>query len=322
MPGFYRLSTGVYKKNFGPVNFTQHPQTNYIGRFAPTPSGQLHAGSLLVALASWLDAKANAGLWRLRLDNLDEQRCKPQHAAAIQYQLEQHGLHWDGTVHQQSDFLPEYRNALDSLSDKNLTYFCHCTRAQLAEARRVSGTHNYGRTCADKNLPQGALRFGNPQHTPDMLDFDERIIPNSKNHGNDDFVVRRADGVIGYHLASSVDDQIMGTTHILRGRDLLPSGFCQLALMNVLQIKPPLFIHLGLILDEHGNKMSKQNHAPTLDNKNAYQNLLAALTRLNHPPPTEFTGQKFLDIPSLLDWSVKNWNRQLLPKEDLRTAQK
>lgn len=281
----------------------------YRGRFAPTPSGPLHAGSLVAALGSFLDARAQHGKWLLRIEDIDPPREAPGAAATILRQLEAHGLHWDESAHYQSQHDDAYQAALDSLSEQDLLYYCDCTRRQIkARAPYYTGF------CRDRNraAKNAALRFKNDSP---VLRFDDRL------HGSikldtafacEDFVVKRRDGLWAYQLAVVVDDMRQGISHIVRGSDLLIPSAWQLTLWEALShcdgslngIQPPQLAHLPLVTDASGVKLSKQNHAPPLDNAAAIDNLVQALIWLQLPPPRDISGAS---IESLLAWAVEQW---------------
>lgn len=238
----------------------------YRGRFAPTPSGPLHQGSLQTALASWLAARLRGGEWRLRIDDLDTPRCPPGTAEHIQQQLRDHGLHWDGEPYRQSEHLADYAAARDALLHTGRVYACRCTRAQLAlsQAQGPDGPI-YPATCRSLALPAAAhaLRF---QLADAPVCIDDRALGQQCRTPDamGDFVIWRADAQPGYQLASVVDDRNLGITHIVRGVDLLGSSLRQAALAPLLGLAFPFCHHLPLVCDAEGKKLSKQNGAPAL----------------------------------------------------------
>lgn len=281
----------------------------YRGRFAPTPSGPLHAGSLVAALGSYLDAKAQHGEWRVRIEDIDPPREVAGAADTILRQLEAHGLHWDGCVSYQSRHDDAYEQALHSLQSANCLYYCDCTRRQIkARAPYYTGV------CRDRKVPAAgaALRFKNDYP---VLHFNDRLhgqVQLESAFASEDFVVKRRDGLWAYQLAVVVDDMRQGITHIVRGSDLLiPSGW-QLTLWQALStcdgplsnIAAPSLAHLPLVTGTDGAKLSKQNHAPSLDNNQASANLVAALDWLDLAPPSDLAGA---GVESLLEWAVEQW---------------
>lgn len=260
-----------------------------VGRFAPTPSGPLHFGSLLTALGSWLSARAAGGRWLLRIDDLDRPRVRPQAEATLLRQLEAHGLVWDGAVRRQSEHLPEYAHALQRLRATGWVYACTCTRAQLQQHAAEGEDAVYPGTCRDARhaesdaalrLRVGAepLRIEDPVHGDLRCQLDRDI---------GDFVVRRRDGQFAYQLACAVDEAAQGITEAVRGADLIGSSFRQLHLMRVLGLTPPKYRHLPLVVAADGRKLSKQNEALPIDSAHAARNLRLALQLLGQPAPDE-----------------------------------
>lgn len=245
----------------------------YCGRFAPTPSGPLHFGSLVAAVASYLDAQAHAGRWLVRIEDVDKPRAVAGAADTILTQLDQHGLHWDGEVWYQSERDSAYQDALDQLHAQGLTYYCTCTRKQI----KARGAHYTG-YCRDRQRPAdgSALRFRNDSPTSqfnDRLQGDVRLEPL---FAREDFLLFRRDQLYTYQLAVVVDDHTQGVTDIVRGADLLTATSWQLALWRQLSNREPRFAHVPLALDPSGRKLSKQNHAPALQANNVPQQLGAA----------------------------------------------
>lgn len=288
----------------------------YRGRFAPTPSGPLHRGSLLTALASWLAARQSGGEWWLRIDDLDRPRCVQGAEATIQRQLEAHGLHWDGTPVRQTDHEAEYLAALHRLEQEGLLYPCACTRAVLTVAAR-SGPDGpiYPGTCRTRppaaQLAVNALRLKVPDGTVRWDDGMQGAISRCFPAEAGDFFVRRADRQVGYHLACALDERRMGITEVVRGADLLGSTVQQLALMQALQLSPPRYAHLPVLLGAEGRKLSKQNGAAALqtDPASVHQQLAQGLQQLGMPVPVELHGAP---SATLLEWAIPYWNPRLL----------
>jgi glutamyl-Q tRNA(Asp) synthetase len=287
----------------------------YRGRFAPTPSGQLHLGSLLTALASYLAAKSRGGEWLLRIDDLDAPRCPPGAAARILRQLEAHGLTWDAAVRYQSAHLPEYRQAREELARSGLLYGCRCTRALL---RRQSGEGPdgpvYPGTCRDCGLPTEGLaqRVRLPVEPLCFEDLSRGRLCRDLASEVGDFVVWRADSGPAYQLACAVDEAAQEITEVVRGADLLGSTFRQLWLLDRLGLARPAYRHLPVVVDEQGRKLSKQNRARPLDGREAAANLRRCLEWLGHPPPAELGS-----VGDLLQWGASHWDAARIP----RTAQ-
>lgn len=250
----------------------------YRGRFAPSPTGALHLGSLCTAVASWLDARAAGGSWHLRIEDIDPPREVPGADTAILKCLEAHDLGWDGPVLFQSQRFNAYAAALDQLAQAKLTYPCDCTRRALRERGGP-----YPGTCRVRPSPPPgphAIRFRVPD---EPVCFEDRL------HGrhcetlpsrSGDFVLKRRDGLWAYQLAVVVDDAAQGITDIVRGEDLLDSTARQIALQRALAYPTPRYFHLPLVVDAAGQKWAKQTGAPALDDSQARSNLHRALTLL------------------------------------------
>ncbi len=252
--------------------------TRYIGRFAPTPSGALHFGSLIAALGSYLDARAHSGEWHLRIEDVDPPRVVAGSADSILRTLEAFGFEWDGPVVYQSRRGDAYAAAITQLLDTGLLYGCDCTRKQLKENPRVGVDGPvYPGTCRNRGLPlQGALR---------LRLHDQRIVFNDRLAGRvacnvasecGDFVVRRADGVYTYQLAVTVDDAELGVSHIVRGADLLASTPRQIVLQQALHLPTPAYLHLPVALNAEGGKLSKQTLAAPLRDQDPLPALVQA----------------------------------------------
>lgn len=280
---------------------------NYVGRFAPSPTGPLHLGSLTTAVASYLDARAHRGRWLLRIEDLDPPREVPGAADTIARQLEAHSLHWDGPIHYQSQRLARYADALARLADLGLLYHCTCNRQRLhqlggrydghcraAEARSaLPGQPSALRVCVTS---QPLIEYRDFLGGTERVDLGER----------GDFVVRRRDGLIAYQLAVAVDDAAQGITHVLRGADLVESTPRQIFLLGALRLPRPHYGHAPVVCDALGRKLSKQNHAPALRHRDASANLLWALRWLGLQPDAELAAAT---PDELLQWGTKHWSR-------------
>jgi glutamyl-Q tRNA(Asp) synthetase len=286
---------------------TAEASTAYIGRFAPSPTGPLHLGSLTTALASCLEARVRGGRWRLRIEDVDTSRALPGVADQMLVTLESLGFTWDGPVIRQSARTALYAAAVEQLRSRARIYPCGCSRRQLAESEPGTG---YPGTC--RAGPQGpaphALRF----RMDDRLEvaFDDelqgRCAPPRAALG-DPIVVRR-DTLHAYHLAVVVDDAECGITHVVRGCDLLDSTLWQRQLQQALGLPAPNYLHLPLVTNLDGSKLSKSTHPVALDvgDRDRTRALLyKLLTLLKHKPPTELESA---GIPGLWGWALKNWN--------------
>lgn len=286
----------------------------YCGRFAPTASGPLHLGSLLTALAGFLQARRAGGRWLLRIDDLDGPRCRPEHADTILEQLTAHGLHWDGAVRWQSRHIADYESALRQLQQRARLYTCGCSRATLARQSRAGPDGPvYAGTCRDRALTAAgaAFRLEAGAGVLHLADPWQPAIERNIERDIGDFVVRRADGQIGYQLACVVDEAAQAVTEVVRGADLIGSSLRQIVLMRRLAQSAPAYRHLPVLLDAEGNKLSKQNHAPPLDNAQAVANLLRCLALLGQAPPKALFDAS---VEELLGWSVEHWNSDALPR--------
>ena len=260
----------------------------YTGRFAPSPTGLLHAGSLVAALASWLDALAHSGHWHLRIEDVDTPRCVPGADQAILQQLAACGLLPDGPVLWQSQRNPAYAAALQALVDKGWAYPCGCSRKDIESAQAVTRHQAaiYPGTCRQglQGKPARAWRL-NVQAVQTALGLpavthwhDRRLGPQQQNvvEAVGDFVLLRADGLWAYQLAVVVDDAAQGITHVVRGQDLADNTARQMVLQAALGLTTPQYLHTPLVLGVNGEKLSKQNGALALD-LHAPQAVLAAL---------------------------------------------
>ncbi|MDO9453767.1 MAG: tRNA glutamyl-Q(34) synthetase GluQRS [Stagnimonas sp.] len=285
----------------------------YRGRFAPTPSGPLHLGSLFTALASWLAARQAGGTWHLRIDDLDRPRCMPGAEDTILRQLEAHGLHWDGAPVRQTEHTAQYQAALHTLGRQGQLYACTCTRAVLAatalpgpDGAIYPGTCRSHITVADK---PATLRLrvldGILQWQDGIQGRTSRAIPAEAG----DFVVRRADGQIGYHLACALDEHRMGITEVVRGADLLGATVNQLSLFKALDLTAPGYAHVPVLLESDGRKLSKQNGAAALATGRAgvSQQLLFCLTAMRLAPPPQLAEAS---AETILHWALQHWHPQ------------
>lgn len=286
----------------------------YIGRFAPSPSGPLHFGSLVTALASWLDARAAGGRWLLRIEDVDGPRTQAGAEAAILADLERHGLHWDDEVLRQSRRTAVYEAALAQLQAAGRLYACTCSRARLAAAGAASGPAGlvYPGFCRNAGHAPAAGRALRLRIDDALtIGFVDRLQgPQAQSLGREvgDYVLRRADGLIAYALAVVVDDGAQGVTHIVRGADLLRSTPRQIFLQRQLELPQPSYLHLPLATDARGDKLSKLTHAPPLPGGDPRPALHEALAFLGQPQPPAS-----LPAAELLERAVRAWDCNSLP---------
>ncbi len=247
---------------------------SYIGRFAPSPSGPLHLGSAVTAIASYADARAQGGSWLVRMEDLDTPRVVHGAAELIQQQLQLLGMHWDREILFQSGRLSVYQQVFDTLLSLNLVYPCSCTRREISDSvlRRQGqpgdNERPYPGTCR-QGLQKGRQALSWRLRVPEgVVSFKDRWLGDQKQNvaqAVGDFVLRRADGVWAYQLAVVVDDAASAVTHIVRGEDLLSSTARQQQLAQMLGYTTPVVMHVPLVLDAAGLKLSKQNAAAPLD---------------------------------------------------------
>lgn len=259
-----------------------------IGRFAPSPTGSLHLGSLAAAVASWLYARAASGRWLVRIEDIDTPRVVPGSAQEILAALRRYGLEWDGEVVWQSQRTARYEEALQRLRASGLVYDCACSRADLQRAASapLGAEAVYPGTCRN-GLPPGksarAIRFRAPDETIAFDDLLRGRVEENVARQTGDFVVRRADGLFAYQLAVVVDDAEQGVTQVVRGVDLLDSTARQIALQRALGYSTPEYAHIPLVTNPDDTKLGKRDGAlplPTLDDARVRETLSAALRHL------------------------------------------
>ncbi len=286
---------------------------SYIGRFAPSPTGPLHLGSLYAALASFLHARANQGQWLLRIDDIDHPREVAGATESIFNTLQSHGLQWDGDIDYQSQHLEQYQNIIDQLIANNLVYPCYCSRKFLL----ASGSSVYSGTCLHtilQDLPC-SLRV---KSTAVEISFNDELQgkqshPFAKQYG--DFIIRRKDQITAYQLAVVIDDHRQNITHVVRGYDLLDSTAKQIFLQNILAYKSPYYCHFPVIIDQYGNKLSKQKCAQAVSTDNPEKTLFHLLTLLQQNPPKQLQNTS---VPTIIDWGIENW--QSKPLKNIHTV--
>lgn len=286
--------------------------TAYVGRFAPSPTGPLHFGSLVAAVASWCDARAAGGRWLVRMEDLDPPREMPGAAAAILRTLAAFGLAHDGDVMLQSTRGPAYRAALGRLAGH--TYPCACTRREIADSGILGadGAPVYPGTC------RGGLASGRHARAVRLRVDDALIAIEDAVQGRvrqdvgrevGDFVLLRADGAFAYQLAVVVDDAEQGVTDVVRGADLLDSTPRQILLQRLLGVPTPRYVHVPVAADTRGVKLSKQTLAAPLSAEDPVPALRAALAFLGQPLP-DACGRD-----ALLAWAVAHWDRRAIPRQ-------
>ena len=288
---------------------SERPSPHYRGRFAPSPSGLLHFGSLVSALASYLDAKANNGQWLVRIEDIDPPREQKGADIEILKTLEAYGLCWDETVLYQSKQSERYEQILDRLHQQQLSYYCRCTRAQIKAIGGIYQGH-----CKTLGLPQenSAIRLVNQFGAYQYHDLIQGGITCDHALAQEDFIIKRKDGLYAYQLAVVADDIEQGITHIVRGCDLLEPTARQLTFYQTLGEKPPQYAHIPLAVTDQGYKLSKQNKAPAIDINHPHPSLLQALAFLGQKPPNELIE---LSVTAIIEWAVKHWSLDNVPKQ-------
>lgn len=285
----------------------------YRGRFAPSPTGELHFGSLVAAVGSYLDARANMGEWIVRIEDVDSTRCHRDYETSILKTLEAFGFEWDGPVIRQTDRLDAYRTAFDKLKREGLVYGCSCTRKEIADSvTGIDGAPVYPGTCRD-GLRKGKSARAWRLHVPDKLTgFEDAVLGYQRQNLEKDvgdFVLLRADGLFAYQLAVVVDDIEQGVTHIVRGADLLASTPRQIWLYECLGQPVPVYAHLPLAVNENGEKLSKQTRAAPVGSADPVSVIKAAMRFLNLVPENEGIA-----LQDLWNWAIMNWSIKNVPK--------
>lgn len=281
----------------------------YTGRFAPSPTGPLHFGSLVTALASWLDARAHAGRWLLRIEDVDTPRTVAGAAEHILADLERFGLHWDEAPVWQSQRTAHYEAALARLTARGCVYGCACTRREMADSSlTANGARRYPGTCRAGLAAGRVARAWRLKTEPGTLCFDDRVqgrVCEDVAAEVGDFILRRADGVFAYQLAVVVDDADANITHIVRGADLLDSTPRQIFLQQRLGYPTPTYLHVPVAAHDTGEKLSKQTLAQAISALPPSRTLAHALDFLGHPLPAALRNAP---PPTLLAWATAHWN--------------
>jgi len=291
-----------------------HPR--YRGRFAPSPTGPLHFGSLVAALGSYLDARARDGEWLVRMEDLDPPRAAPGAAADILRTLESLELHWDGAILRQSERGDAYQAALAELERMGATYPCACTRREIGDSALagIDGSLVYPGTCRN-GLPPGRTARATRVRVDDAaIEFEDAVQGQMRQRlATDvgDFVLRRADGLFAYQLAVVVDDAAQGITDVVRGADLLDSAPRQIFLQRLLGVPTPRYLHLPVATNAVGDKLSKQTLAPPIDRTRPGAALLAALDFLGQRPDSRLVDALPADVLAV---AISRWDRALIPR--------
>jgi len=289
-------------------------QDNYRGRFAPSPSGLLHFGSLIAALASFLDTKAtidlqgNQGCWLVRLEDIDPPREQVGASTAILSTLEAFGLHWDEKVLYQSQQSELYQHILYELHQQKLSYYCQCTRSEVKSLGGIYQGH-----CRPLNKPvqNCATRLINQHGLYQFNDIFQGKVTCDIALAKEDFIIHRKDGLFAYQLAVVVDDIFQNINHVIRGCDLLEPTARQLTLFATLNKQAPQYGHIPLAITKQGYKLSKQNKAPAIDNNNPQPTLIAALEFLGQDPEPDLVHE---NVTNIISWAIQHWDRDKVAK--------
>ncbi|NRD72445.1 tRNA glutamyl-Q(34) synthetase GluQRS [Shewanella sp. VB17] len=281
-------------------------QTPYVGRFAPSPSGPLHFGSLVAALGSYLRARSQGGKWLVRIEDIDPPRETADAANKILHTLTAYGLEWDEEILYQSHRVDAYQDKINQLLTQDKAYYCQCSRKQI---QAMGGSYD-GRCGRLKTPPRkGAIRIRNSIAIDHFQDQHMGKISTDTTFAGEDFIIKRSDGLYAYQLAVVMDDAYQGITEVVRGCDLLNPTCRQASLFNLFEYPTPLWLHLPLVCHAPGMKLSKQNHAQALDTRQPQSSLNAALAFLGQP-----MIQKHTDIRIMLAQAVIQFDLKAIPK--------
>lgn len=285
---------------------TQSAFPPYIGRFAPSPSGQLHFGSLVTALASYLDARHHNGSWLVRMEDIDEPRCIAGIDKAILNTLDVHGLHWDGSVVYQTQQHERYQDTLSSLIADKKAYYCTCTRKQIkAQGGRYQGTCRGSHCYRD----DAAIRLTLNSSLPSFIDGIQGQVTPAYALA-EDIIIKRRDGLFAYNLVVALDDEFQGVTHIVRGSDLIDVTPLQLCVYDALSLTTPQYCHVPVASVSPGRKLSKQNHAVPICNQRPLDNLIRALAFLGF---SHINCADYDTVDTLLNAAIERWDRKVVP---------
>ncbi len=287
----------------------------YRGRYAPSPTGPLHFGSLVAAVGSYLEAKSRGGAWLLRMEDLDPPREQPGAAERILRTLEACGMGWDGDVMYQSKRSAAYRAALARLEAQDMVYSCACTRREIADsALGPDGALIYPGTCRDGLAPGKTPRATRVRVDHDTIEFEDSVqgkVRQDLAAEVGDFVLLRADGLYAYQLAAVVDDAEQGITDVVRGADLLDSTPRQIYLQRLLGLRIPRYLHLPAAVNAAGEKLSKQTRAAPVDERDPVPALAQVMEFLGQAPPAQL---RRAPLAEFWRWALAHWDAQRIPR--------
>lgn len=282
----------------------------YVGRFAPSPTGPLHFGSLVAAVASYLQASAHNGRWLVRIEDIDPPREQPGATGMIIEALQLYGFEWDGDVIFQSRSQQAHEEALARLIEQNLAYPCGCSRKDLADAPRGPLGIIYPGTCREGcTAEETAIRLRTNAEPISFVDALQGTVTQRLEPESGDFVIRRRDGLIAYQLAVVVDDELQGITEVVRGIDIMDSTPRQIWLQQLLGYRTPEYVHIPVITHPDGDKLSKLTDAPAIPTDEVRPTLVAALAALRQDPPGNIDTASLAEI---WDWARANWTLEPL----------
>jgi len=287
----------------------QRPLTSYRGRFAPSPSGLLHFGSLVTALASYLDAKHQNGTWLVRIEDIDPPREQQGAASHILKTLEAYGMYWDEEVLYQSQQMSLYNDVLYHLTEQQLSYRCNCTRADIKVLGGIYQGHCKHLAVSAKS---SSIRLINSVATHQYTDIIQGNVNCNQAVAAEDFIIFRKDGLFAYQLAVVIDDIHQGISHIIRGCDLLEPTARQLSFFEIINAQCPQYGHVPLVVTQEGYKLSKQNKAPAINIKSPQTSLIQALNFLGQNPPQELVSYS---VDKIMQWAIAHWSINKITKK-------
>jgi len=294
-------------------------QTPYVGRFAPSPTGPLHFGSLLAAVASYLQARTANGQWLLRIEDIDPPREQPGADKLILGTLEAYGFEWTGQVTYQSGFQDRHRAAIERLIASGLAYPCSCSRRDLANVPRGLLGAIYPGTCrTGRDGGESAIRLRTHDRPIKFVDALQGPQSMQLESQSGDFVIRRRDGLVAYHLAVVQDDADQGVTEVVRGIDLLDSTPRHIHLQSLLQLPTPAYVHIPVAENEAGQKLSKLTGAAAISTECTRKTLVRALDALGQEPPLSLAEERLADI---WNWAIGHWRPQVMEKQKIIAPQ-
>ncbi|MGZ9897224.1 tRNA glutamyl-Q(34) synthetase GluQRS [Shewanella gaetbuli] len=279
---------------------------SYIGRFAPSPSGSLHFGSLVAALGSYLRAHSQNGQWLVRMEDLDPPREVAGASDDILRTLEAFGLNWHGSVLYQSHRYDAYQDCINQLLQQNNAYYCQCTRKMI---QAMGGTYDGRCGASPQSLNQGAIRIKNNAKVNSFRDINHGDVKVDPNFASEDFIIKRSDGLFAYQLAVVLDDAYQGINEVVRGSDLLEASCRQISLFQMLNLPTPKWLHLPLACARKGFKLSKQNHADAINPQRPQKNLHDALCFLGQPKVDTDT------VDRMLAQAISQFSLASIPKQ-------